>query len=51
MIVLGIILLIIGLIVGVPVLYSIGIALAVIGAVLDLLGFAGWQTFGRRHWF
>lgn len=51
MIVLGIILLIIGFIADIPVLWSIGIALVVIGAILAVLGFAGKKVAGRAHWF
>lgn len=51
MITLGVILLIIGFIAGIPVLWSIGIALVVIGAVLALMGTAGRKVGGRAHWF
>jgi hypothetical protein len=51
MIVLGVILLIIGFVASIPVLWSIGIALVVIGAVLAVLGRAGTQVGGRSHWF
>ncbi|MGH3437407.1 MAG: hypothetical protein ACRDRN_13175 [Sciscionella sp.] len=47
----GIILLIIGFIVGIPVLYSIGIALAVIGVALALIGATGRRIAGRAHWY
>jgi cell division protein FtsW (lipid II flippase) len=50
-IVLGVILLIIGFIAGIPVLWTIGIALVVIGAVLALLGRAGTKVGGRAHWY
>jgi hypothetical protein len=51
MIVLGIILLIIGFIAKIPVLWSIGILVLVIGAILALLGLAGREIGGRRHWY
>jgi hypothetical protein len=52
MIVLGLILLIIGLLVaGLHVLFVIGLILLVIGVVLALLGAAGRQVGGRRHWY
>jgi hypothetical protein len=51
MIVLGVILLIIGFVAGISVLWSIGIALVVIGAVLAVLGRAGTKVGGRAHWF
>jgi hypothetical protein len=52
MIVLGLILLIIGLVVGgLHVLFVIGLVLLIIGVVLALLGGAGRQVGGRRHWY
>jgi hypothetical protein len=50
-IVLGVILLVIGFIVGIPVLYTIGIVLAVIGVVLAVLGGTGRKVGGRAHWY
>ncbi len=51
MIILGVILLVIGVIAGIPVLYSIGIAVAVIGIVLAVLGNTGRAIGGRAHWY
>ena len=51
MIVLGIILLLIGLIAKISILWTIGIILLVIGAILAVLGLAGREIGGRRHWF
>jgi hypothetical protein len=51
MIALGVILLIIGFVAGIPILWTIGIVLVVIGAVLALLGLAGREVAGRRHWY
>lgn len=51
MIVLGLILLIIGFVATVPILWSIGIILVVIGLVLELLGATGRAVGGRRHYF
>jgi uncharacterized membrane protein len=51
MIVLGVILLIIGLLVGIPVLWTIGVILVVIGLVLALLGMAGHAVGGRAHYY
>jgi cell division protein FtsW (lipid II flippase) len=51
MIVLGIILLIIGFVAGIPILWTIGIILVVVGAILALLGTAGREIGGRRHWY
>jgi hypothetical protein len=50
-IVLGVILIVIGFIVGIPVLYTIGIVLAVIGVVLAVLGGTGRKVGGRAHWY
>lgn len=50
-IILGVILLVIGFIVGIPVLYTIGIVLAVAGVVLAILGGTGRKVGGRAHWF
>jgi hypothetical protein len=51
MIVLGIILLVLGFVLSVPILWTIGIILVVIGVVLFLLGSAGREIGGRRHWY
>jgi hypothetical protein len=51
MILLGIILLIIGFIASIPILWTIGIILLVIGAILAVLGMAGREIGGRRHWY
>lgn len=51
MIVLGIILLIIGFIAKIAILWTIGIVLIVIGAILAVLGVAGREIGGRRHWY
>ena len=51
MIILGIILLIIGFIAKIAIIWTIGIALVVIGAILALLGVAGREIGGRRHWY
>jgi hypothetical protein len=51
MIVLGIFLLIIGFIAKVPILWTLGIIILVIGAILAVLGMAGREVAGRRHWF
>ena len=51
MIILGIILLIIGFISGIAILWTIGIIIVVIGAILALLGMAGHAVGGRRHYF
>jgi hypothetical protein len=50
-IVLGVILLVLGFVFSIPILWTIGIVLLVIGAVLALLGMAGREIGGRRHWY
>jgi hypothetical protein len=51
LIILGVILLIIGFIAAIPILWTIGIIVVVIGAILALLGMAGHAVGGRRHYF
>ncbi|MGH3492709.1 MAG: DUF6131 family protein [Sciscionella sp.] len=51
MIVLGIILLIVGFIAKIPIVWTLGIIVLVIGAVLAIAGTAGREIGGRRHWY
>ena len=51
MIILGLILILIGALANIPVLYTIGIILAVIGIILWVLGATGRAVGGRNHWF
>ena len=51
MIALGAILLILGLVFGMPILTYIGVVVLVIGAVFWLLGAAGHAVGGRRVWY
>jgi uncharacterized protein DUF6131 len=51
MIILGIILLIAGFLFKISILWTIGIILIVIGAVLAILGSTGRAVGGRRHYF
>jgi hypothetical protein len=51
MIILGVILLIVGFIASIPILWTIGIILVVIGLVLALAGMAGHAVGGRRHYY
>jgi hypothetical protein len=51
MIVLGIILMIIGFIAGIAPLWTIGLILLIIGAVLSILGSAGRPIGGRKYWY
>lgn len=47
----GIVLIIIGALASIPILYSIGVILAVIGAVFYVLGGMGRAVGGRRHYW
>jgi hypothetical protein len=51
MIILGLIFLIIGLVANIGILWSIGIALVLIGLVLLALGAMGRAVGGRRHYY
>jgi hypothetical protein len=51
MVVLGIVLLILGYLFAIPLLWTIGIVLVVIGAVLWILGSVGRPVGGRRYWY
>ncbi len=51
MIVLGVILLLIGFIAGISILWTIGLILVVVGAVLFLLGSTGRAVGGRKHYW
>ena len=51
LIILGVILLIIGFVAKIAILWTIGIVVVVIGAILALLGIAGHAVGGRRHYF
>ncbi len=51
MIVLGLALLILGLILGVGILWTIGIILVVVGIILWILGTMDRAVLGRRYWY
>jgi hypothetical protein len=51
MIVLGIVLLILGWLLGISILWTIGIILVVIGVILWILGSMGRAVGGRRHYW
>jgi hypothetical protein len=51
MIILGIVLLVVGLVAGIPILETIGFILLVIGAILWVLGSMGRAVGGRKHYF
>ena len=51
MITLGVILLVLGFVLTIPVLWTIGIILLVVGLIFVLLGAMGRAVGGRRHYF
>ncbi|MFB6673017.1 DUF6131 family protein [Streptomyces sp. NPDC057684] len=51
MIILGVILLVIGLVAGIGILWTIGIILVAIGLVLWILGAVGHAVGGRKHYW
>jgi hypothetical protein len=51
MIILGLVVLVLGLLLGVPILWTIGLILIVVGAVLWLLGSTGRGVGGHRHYW
>jgi hypothetical protein len=51
MIILGVILLVIGFIASIPILWTIGIILVVIGLIFLLLGATGRAVGGRKVWY
>ena len=51
MIVLGLILLLLGFLLKISILWTLGIVLLVVGAVLFLLGATGRAVGGRRHYW
>jgi hypothetical protein len=50
-IIVGLICLILGFVLGVPLLWTLGIILLVIGLILALVGSTGRELGGRRHWY
>jgi membrane-bound ClpP family serine protease len=51
MIIVGLILLLIGFIAGIPILWTAGVIVLVIGVILMLLGRSGHRVGGRAHYF
>jgi len=51
MIVVGLVLLLLGLVLSVPILWTIGIIVLIVGLVLMLLGSTGRAVGGRRHYW
>jgi hypothetical protein len=51
MIIVGVIMVIIGFVLKISILWTVGIVLAVIGVILMALASAGRPVAGRRHWW
>lgn len=51
MIIVGVICLILGLIFGAPVLWTIGVILTIVGLALALIGALGHAVGGRKHYY
>ena len=51
MIILGLVLMVLGFLLGIPILWTIGIVLVIVGAVLWLLGRSGRGVGGRAHYW
>ena len=51
MIVLGLVLLVLGFVLGIPLLWTLGVILLLIGVVLMVLGTAGRAVGGRSHYW
>lgn len=51
MIILGVVLLLLGFLLGIPILWTLGVILLVIGIVLWIMGSVGREIGGRRHYY
>ena len=51
MVTLGVIFLIVGFLLGIPILWTLGMALLVIGLILWLFGAIGREVGGRKHYY
>jgi hypothetical protein len=51
MITLGAVLMIVGFFLAVPILWTVGMLLVVVGAVLWIMGAVGREVGGRRHYY
>ena len=51
MIILGIVLLVVGFLLAIPILWTLGIILLVLGLIFELLGATGRAVGGRRHYY
>jgi hypothetical protein len=51
MMILGLVLLVLGLVLSIPLLWVIGLVLLAVGAILWIAGAAGSEVGGRRHYW
>lgn len=51
MIILGVILIVLGVLLGIPILYTIGAILAIVGLIFWILGSTGRAVGGRSHYW
>jgi hypothetical protein len=51
MIILGIVFLLVAILTGITILWPIGVVLVLVGAILWILGAAGREVGGRRHYY
>jgi hypothetical protein len=51
LIILGVVLVVVGLVAGIPVLETIGFLLVVVGVILAILGAMGRAVGGRKHYY
>jgi hypothetical protein len=51
MITFGVVLLLLGFLLGIPILWTLGMILLIVGIVLWILGSIGRQVGGRRHYY
>ena len=51
MIILGLILLLIGFVAAIPILWTIGVIVLIVGLIMALLGATGRAVGGRRHYY
>lgn len=51
MVILGLVLVLIAYLVGIPIFYTIGVILLVVGLILILAGAAGHPVGGRAYWW
>lgn len=51
MVILGLVLVLVAYLVGIPILYTLGVILIVVGLILILAGAAGHPVGGRAYWF